>query len=222
MALTLDTGYRRSPVDHRDWQFRALAMPRTVRPLPRTFEVDFRSPIRAYDQDGPSCVGWSTATAMKVLERVDHRRTLEFDGQAFYNKIALPGGGAYIREALDLARNEGVPQQGTGKLHRIEGYAAINPRDHEAVKYAIVHGRGVLIGFMVTRKWAEGGGAEFTDDGDEDLGGHGMYISGYEEVGPIGLNTWSEWWSDDGRAPLPWPYWDQNVWECWTLVDHNE
>ncbi len=219
-----DTGYRRSPADHRDWNYRAVAMAtRSARgvKIPERFRVDKRTPLPVYEQQGPSCMGWSMATAKTSQERFDKRRTVRFDGQSFYAKIALPGGGAYPRDALRLAIEEGVPDE-KGKLHRIGGFAAVNPRDHDAVKHAIVTGRGLLIGFEVTRQWADGGGAEFQDTGSEVLGGHAMFVPGYDPAGPEGLNTWSERWGRGGRATLPWSYWDQRVWEAWTLLDVND
>lgn len=221
----IDTGYRRSPVDHRDWLYRPVAMAAAAeqRPAPRAYRADKRSPLVPYNQgDSPSCVGWSTATLKKIQERLDKRRSIDFNGEAFYEPIAQPGGGAYIRDALERARTVGVPAATDGRLYRIDAYAGIAPKDHEAVKHAIVKHRGLLIGFEVTRAWAVGGGAEFEDTGAEVLGGHAMFIAGYDALGPDGLNTWGPLWSEDGRAKLPWAYWDAHVWECWALVDHDD
>lgn len=186
------------------------------------WRVDQRTPLPVYEQQGPSCVGWAMATAKTAQERFDKRRTVRFDGQSFCAGFALPGGGAYVRDALRTAVEQGVPDE-TGRLYRIGGYAAVNPRDHDAVRHAIRTGRGVLIGFEVTRQWADGGGAEFVDDGTSDvLGGHGMNGTGYENAGPLGQNAWGQAWSNDGRAVLPWSMWDQRVWESWTLLDVDD
>jgi hypothetical protein len=219
----IDTGYRRSPVDHRDWSYRSLATVASGASLPASWRVDKRNPLPVYDQGPvPSCVGWAVATAQTALERFDKRRTVRHDGAEFYRNIALPGGGAYIRDALKQWRDLGVLTE-TGKRHRISSFAAVNPRDHDAVKRAMVNGHGLLIGFMVTRQWADGGGAEFENDGtSQELGGHGMFTSGWEPAGPIGHNTWGPAWSADGRAVLPWSYWDRNVWECWAVLDVND
>jgi hypothetical protein len=166
-------------------------------------------------------MGWSVATMQTIFERFDKRRTVRHDGQEFYDRIALPGGGAYPRDALKVWTEEGVLAE-SGKRHRIAGFAAVNPRDHDAVRHAIVSGRGLIIGFGVTRAWAQGGGKEFADTDSEDLGGHGMAVSGYEPAGPIGHNTWSESWGDRGRAVLPWAYWDKHVWEAWSLLDVDD
>lgn len=219
----LDTGYRRSPADHRDHSYRERVLGAGSMPkLPASFRVDKRTPLPVYDQgDVPSCVGWAMATGKTSQERFDKRRTVRFDGLGFYEQIALPGGGAYIRDALNLARTDGIkPEQ--GKAHRIASYAAVNPRDHDAVRHAIFTGRGVLIGFAVTRQWARGGGREFAPTDSEELGGHGMWVTGYSPAGPGALNTWSESWGDKGRAVLPWAYWDRHVWECWTLLDADD
>lgn len=221
----IDTGYRRSPVDHRDYSYRQVGMKlgRGIFTPPKRWRVDARTPLPVYDQGAvPSCVGWAVATAQTALERFDKRRTVRHDGREFYDHIALPGGGAYIRDALKLWAEVGVLSE-KGKRHRISGYAAVNPRDHDAVKHAMHTGHGLLIGFEVTRQWADGGGAEFRDDGSSDtLGGHGMFTSGWEPAGPIGHNTWSQSWSGDGRAVLPWDYWDRRVWEAWAVVDVND
>jgi hypothetical protein len=222
-ASVLDTGYRRSLADHRDFQYRerVLGVGATVK-VPARFRVDRRTPLPVYDQGPvPSCVGWAMATAKTSQERFDKRRTVRFDGLGFYSQIALPGGGAYIRDALKLAVTTGVTSE-KGKPHRIASYAAVNPRDHDAVRHAIFTGRGLLIGFAVTRQWAQGGGREFAPSDGDVLGGHGMYVTGYEPAGPVGTNTWGLSWGDRGRAVLPWAYWDAHVWECWSLLDVDD
>lgn len=222
----LDTGYRRSPADHRDWSYRdrvMAAQPLDLTRLPSRWRVDQRNPLPVYRQDGPSCVGWGTATAQTALERFDKRRTVLHDGQEFYSHIALPDGGAYPRDALKLWRDLGILVQGTDKRHKIGGFAAVNPRDHDAVKHAMRTGHGLLTGFQVTRQWADGGGDEFVDDGQSEvLGGHWSFVSGWDVPGPIIHNTWGEDWSGDGRAIAPWSMWDQRVWECWAVLDVDD
>jgi hypothetical protein len=225
-VTVFDTGYRRSPADHRDWSYRerVVSLLGQVR-LPTRYRIDARTPLPVYDQGSvPSCMGWSVATAQTAMERYDKRRTVRHDGLEFYDNIALPGGGAYPRDALRLWTERGVLTE-AGKPHRIAAYAAVNPRDHDAVRHAIFTGRGVLIGFGVTAEWAGGGGKEFDAadaQGDEVIGGHAIFVTGYRASGPIGHNTWGERWADKGRAVLPWAYWDRHVWECWSLLDLDD
>lgn len=220
-----DSGYRRSPADHRDYSYTARVQPQTaeLRRLPASWQVDRRTPLPVYDQGSvPSCMGWSVATAQTALERFDKRRTVRHDGLEFYGHIALPGGGAYPRDALRLWSQRGVLTE-AGRPHRIAGYAAVNPRDHDAVRHAMHTGRGLLIGFGVTREWAQGGGREFdAQPGAELLGGHAMFCTGWTPAGVVGLNTWGEAWGQRGRGLLPWAYWDQHVWECWSILDVND
>lgn len=220
-----DTGYRRSLADHRDYSYRERvlgATPAAELQLPDRFRLDKRNPLPVYNQGAvPSCMGWAVATAQTAQERYDKRRTVRHDGLEFYQRIALPGGGAYPRDAMALWAERGVLTE-AGKPHRVSAYAAINPRDHDAVRHAIITGRGVVVGFMVTRAWAQGGGREFSDTGGDELGGHAMYVPSYEPAGPGGLNTWGQGWADQGRALLPWAYWDRHVWECWTVTDLDD
>lgn len=228
-----DSGYRRSPADHRDWDYRRAASVNALSSLrlPRRFEVDRRSPIRPYDQGQlPSCAGWMAAMLKTVQERKDLRRTVRFDGLELYQQVALPGGGAYLRDILRVARDVGVLATtgiDAGNRHKVASWAAVNPRDHQAVKHAIVRSRGVIIGFGVTRRWAAGGGQEFRPPGGQDpdqvIGGHGMFSSGYDDsIGPLGLNSWGPRWRDLGRAHLDWAYWDKHVWECWAVLDVDD
>jgi hypothetical protein len=221
--VSFDTGYRRSPADHRDFSYRERVLGATPVRVPDRYRVDARTPLPVYDQgDVPSCMGWSVATAQTAMERRDKRRTVRHDGMEFYSHIALPGGGAYPRDALRLWIQRGVLTE-AGKPHKIAAYAAVNPRDHDAVRHAIFTGKGVLIGFGVTREWAQGGGREFDAAPDAAvLGGHAMFVPGYGPAGPEGLNTWGESWAQRGRAVLPWAYWDRHVFECWTLLDVND
>lgn len=223
MTVPADSGYRRSPADHRDWSYRDRVMAAAPAvALPSSWRVDKRTPLPVYEQRGPSCMGWAVATAQTALERFDKRRTVRHDGQEFYDQIALPSGGAYPRDALKLWSERGVKDE-RGRLHRISGYAAVDPRDHDAVRHAMFTGHGLVIGFMVTRQWADGGGREFDpNQPGDDLGGHGMFASGWEPVGPVGHNTWGASWSGDGRAVLPWAYWDRHVWECWSVLDVDD
>lgn len=198
------------------------AQPLDLTRLPSRWRVDQRTPLPVYDQGSvPSCVGWGTATAQTALERFDKRRTLRHDGAEFYSHIALPGGGAYPRDALKLWRDVGILDD-RGRRHRISGYAAVNPRDHDAVKHAMRTGHGLCIGFSVTRQWAQGGGREFDPSDGDELGGHWMFASGWEPAGPIGHNTWGGDWAVSGRALLPWAYWDRHVWETWAVTDVND
>lgn len=217
-----NNGYVRSPADHRDYQYGAGL---TALTLPSRYEVDRYNPLPVYDQgEVPACAGWMMAQMKTVHERKDQRRTISFDGEAFYNRIALPGGGAYLRDAFHVAKTEGVPS--VRRLYKIKEYAAVNPRNHLAVKSAIKNNRGVVIGFGVTLDWMSDGGKEFKvspgTDPHEVVGGHGMYVSGYFPDGPLGLNSWGSTWSEDGRKQLSWDYWDKNVWECWTITDVDD
>jgi hypothetical protein len=155
-----------------------------------------------------------------VQERKDQRRTIAFDGMDIYTPIALPGGGAYIRSGLEQLRKIGA--RDGARHYKIESYAGVNPRDHEAVRAAIYRSRGVIIGFEVTRSWAGSGGREFDSHATQEIiGGHAMFVSGYGAAGPIGLNTWGTW-NGDGRGLLPWTYWDRHVFEVWTVLDLND
>jgi hypothetical protein len=230
LSMLENNGYVRSPADHRDWQYAPLGL-LVPALLPAEWEVDRYNPLPVYDQgDYPACVGWMLAQMKTVHERKDKRRTLAFDGKAFYDKIALPGGGAYLRDAFQLAVTQGVPTvtltDQPGKLFKIASYSAINPRNHTAVKHAIKTNRGLCIGFGVTLNWMSDGGREFTvprgTDPNEVVGGHGAYISGYKRTGPVCLNSWGRSWSGDGRQVIDWDYWDKNVWECWTVQDVDD
>ncbi len=220
-----DSGYRRSPVDHRDYRYSTNLL--EVQNLPLKWEVDARLPLLESDQGSvPSCLAHAFAYLKTIHERKDKRRTLHFDQMEFYQKIALPGGGAYFRDAFRVAQTDGLKELDSGKYMKIGTYYAINPRDHIAVKHAIYSNRGLAIGFGVTRAWMRGGGREFKPipglDMNEVIGGHGIFISGYDEDGPKGINSWGPNWNKDGRGILPWEYWDQHVWECWAIQDVND
>ncbi len=221
-----DSGYVRSPVDHRDYQFMASALVATAN-LPEQWEVDARKPLLESDQGSvPSCLAHCFAYVKTIHERKDKRRTLRFDPAEFYNKIALLGGGAYFRDAFRVAQRDGLQELNSGKYMKIGNYYAVNPRNHVAVREAIISNRGLAIGFGVTRGWAKGGGREFQPtpgrNMDEVIGGHGMFVGGYTSGGPTGINSWGPDWGNEGRAFLPWDYWDKHVWECWAIQDVND
>lgn len=239
-AAPFFTGYRTSPTDIRDIRY-ALVAPRSIA-VPEEYDTEADVDLPIYDQGSvPACAGWTGAGVKTAHEYLETGSILRFDGLDLYEQVALPddhgtpygqpcaaeagalstGGGSYMRDIFKAMQKTGVLAE-DGQRYRIGGFAALDPRNHDEVKHALVTTGQLAIGFNVPRSFLQGGGKEFDVDagGANDIvGGHAIRVRGYNTQGPVLPNTWGLGWDDDGVAEVTWAFWDTYVTECWTVLD---
>lgn len=225
----LDTGFRRSPADIRDVRYGNVANPTLEAPEEFSFETGkFKLPI--YNQgDIPKCVASSLSLLKTAQERVECGKSMLFNDDELYGHIDLPGGGAYIRDGLQLLKDRGalpISNAAKPRPRSISLYAGVDPKNHTEVKHAMMQAGVLVIGMSVTRGFAKGGGKEFDAAAEgnvnEVVGAHAIAATAYDPEGPTLHNSWGDDWMDAGKTKVTWEFWDRYVFECWTSVDTRD
>lgn len=218
-------GAHASPEDGRDHHV-ASYTPAGAAPLPPS--LDFRGILQAVTNQGakPACTGHAIVGVLGYLEQVTpslahpYGRTLSPDDA--YDPVALPQGGAYLRDVLKNAQRVGVAQVGkkadTRAQNRIAAYAAV-PVDVVSLQTAL-YWHGPQFGMIEAREGftAPDEHGRVTASG-KSLGGHAVDPVGYE-VDPaapgggwwIVRNSWGAGWGAAGYCLLPFTYPWVEVW----------
>jgi C1A family cysteine protease len=219
-------GFLPSPVDHRDHLYSLAKL--TMAPVALPYSWDWNDefgPLPVLNQgDVPACVGYSLAAMKIAQERFETGNNLDFNGLSIYNPIALPEGGAYIRDGLKYLQKTGLALPGSNSVYRIYSYAGLDPKDHESVKHAIYKWGCVSLGFEVPASFLQGGGKEFgkVESGDQIVGGHAIIAVGYSPSEIILHNSWGTSWGNQGRGVVSWEWWDTYVSEAWVVIDAKD
>jgi hypothetical protein len=133
---------------------------------------------------------------------------------ATYHRIGGPGdNGLVIRDVLEHWRTVGIPMGGT--VHKIDGYAAIDWRDHDLMRGAVQVFGGIKIGFrcppqfLQSKDWSYVGPPVTRGRGA--WGGHDAPAIDYTEQGPLS-SSWGRVYQWDQRA------WGAYVTEAWVVL----
>jgi hypothetical protein len=160
---------------------------------------------------------WQTAAGNGV--RIIPDRACAVAGYAHatgYDPITGKGdNGAYLIDILNYWMKVGLPITSAGALSRLDGYAWIDPKDHEAVLAAIDTFGCVYTGTELPnsaqievqegREWME------TDQAPGGWGGHCMLgVSGPSDG--VGQITWARLQREG------WHWWDKYTSECYALL----
>lgn len=222
----LDTGYRRSPADIRDIRYGYVAKESITAPEAYALETaKFQLPT--YNQgDIPKCTCSASALLKTAQEKVETKKTLLFDDNELYRHVELPGGGAYIRDVLQLLVDQGAQPTTMKNKRKIQMYAGVDPKNHEEVKHAMSTGGLIVVGMEVTRGFCKGGGKEFNPNAEgnenEIVGAHAIAATAYDPDGVTLHNSWGEDWMDGGRTHVTWEFWDKYLFEAWVTVDASD
>lgn len=222
----LDTGFRRSPADIRDVRYGFIAKESVTAPEAYALETaKFQLPT--YNQGQiPKCTCSAASLLKTAQEKVETRKTLLFDDDELYKQVELPGGGAYIRDVLQLLVDQGAQPTTMKSKRKIQMYAGVDPKNHIEVKHAMSTGGLLVVGMSVTRGFMKGGGKEFAIDAggneNEIVGAHAIAATAYDPEGVTLHNSWGEDWMDNGKTHVPWEFWDQYLFEAWVTVDAKD
>ena len=120
--------------------------------------------------------------------------------------------GCVITQVLDYWQHNGLTIG--GKNHQIDGYAALNWTDPNAVKFGIKFFGSVEVGFNLPNQWANSEpSVPWAPTRSRIVGGHDVLAVGYNDTGVIistwgGLRTWtweafcSQTWIDEAYVRL--------------------
>lgn len=209
-----------------------------------TFDSGFTTPFPLIDQgQHPDCTIASAANVQMRFEEAERRKYLAPrkgasagaypDLLALYNRIAQPGGGAYLLDALKLWRTDGLPLATATKKagtyvspttrakatpYKIAGFAAVGltPDQLRAAlwAYKLLH-----IGLAVTQHMESGASIVVEPQADDQvLGGHAMCTIGYVPAGLVMASTWG--WP--AFQVLSWAYVQRYVDEAYAPVDASD
>jgi Cysteine protease len=136
--------------------------------------------------------------------------------------------GCYIRDAMRVAYNIGVPRE-TGWRYHEDAFAVAPPArsyksapyhkitsyksvavDNNEIRLALSQGHPVVFGISVFDSFynERNGVVPMPTFNDEYLGGHSMLIVGYDDRSKLYtvLNSWGNTWGDDGFCYIPYSY----------------
>lgn len=224
--------------DHQFGDVVALAPTRALPPA-ASIPADQLPPV-VFDQGATgSCTGQACSAAyFQATRRQGRAATIGSRLFLYYNARALEGtvsvdAGATCRDIVKGAARWGAPPEqlwpfvprrvttrppaeafSQGLRHQALSYAAV-AQSSMALRQAIASGHGVLVGFGVyesfeSRAVAETGRAPLPGADEQLLGGHLVFLTGYDMTRPGAewelLNSWGAGWGDMGSFYMPEAY----------------
>ena len=229
---------KKSPNDSRDWKFTT-----TSPELPE--KLDLRDELMPVREQGPqgTCAAQTAACMKEYQERMESGFDEYMSPQFIYNnrpywnnevqdgedenedygmtcrnimkilsKIGVCPEKMYPYGIIEYAREIKDEVKEEAKKNCIQGYAQIETIDE--LKNSLYENGPCMIAFPVYHM----GEDMWNSRGGEFLGGHAMTIVGYDEIGFIIRNSWSETWGKKGYCTYPYNDWGAH-WEIWTTID---
>lgn len=185
-------------------------------------EALYKLPFTPYhSQDLGSCTISSQAEYIRHVERqVQFGRDIFIPGDIIDARyMRLSGGvdsGLYELDALKDLRAVGFV---FGNInYKIDAFVEVAVKDRVAVEFAIANFSGVKMCFEVSSTFYHSPPDSVVDDDDSpSIGGHSMYIMGYEDRGIWVVHTWN-------RPPqlLTWKYVQNRGSESYSLIDAKD
>jgi len=122
--------------------------------------------------------------------------------------------GLVMLSSLNVWRQSGWTA--AGKPYNIHAYAEIDKANHDELKYTIFLLRGAYTGFSVPQSAMDQFNARkpwTVVAGSRIVGGHCVYIVGYNATGPICV-TWG------ANQQMTWEFWDTYFDEAYAIIDN--
>lgn len=177
-----------------------------------------------------SCVGWGTSTSRAVdLYVVKNYTTWSnstdiLSAAYIYNQVKVNsdcGSGAYIKDALNLLKNQGVStyssmpyvegncakqptsaQKQNASDKKIASWSSIKKSDLNSIKSKLAANHPVVIGISVDQLWEDGGDKNhvWKKNNGSTFGGHCVSIVGYDDAMNAFYvqNSWGTGWGAQG------------------------
>ncbi len=226
------TGAKKDLADERDYPVRAYL---STDPIPSAVDLfDKAYPIRNQGSE-PACVAFACAALKEEQEQAEGKNEGYFSVRFLYSQIALPGGGAYLRDALKILQTSGIPPEdcqpydppNSGACdkavelaypNRIKAYARLS--SIEEVKRCLAEQGAVVASLRITTSWWQPKKGYVTLDGDI-IGGHAVLIGGYSDANQVFKfrNQWGADWGDHGYGYISYPDFEKSLMDAWSSVD---
>ena len=232
-----------------------LASPPLRGELPRKVDLKRHFPKPGHQGHQPSCVGWASAYALKSYQEAVERKWSPdskdriFSPAFVYNQIKLPGGGAYIKDAVDLLIREGAlsmadfpydesddsrtptaaERKKANPFRAASGRRVDSANQRELLDQCKGHLAShypILIGAMVGdsfqgHRGTRGSGNFTLPSGPVQGNGHAMTAIGYDDDrnAMLVMNSWSANWGDGGYGWIDYDTFSRMVKEAYVVQD---
>ncbi len=225
------TGAVKDPEDSRDYPIKNFL---GILPLPERIDHSSKMmPVRNQGQEG-TCVAFAAAAFKEFQEQEGY-----LSPRFLYDRIGMPTGGAYPREALRTLTNMGVCPESCqqyianlkispctnaldlAKPNKIKGYARLYTIDE--IRRSLVENGPFLASFEITDSWLSTKDGVVKTEG-EVRGGHAICIVGFDNTKQMlkFRNSWGEGWGDRGYGYISYSDAMKSLWDAWSSVDIPE
>lgn len=99
-------------------------------------------------------------------------------------------------------------------VDRIDGFASLDPSDHERIKQVVAHIGPVYIGVNLPEAWEDANVWDVSTAGTKIAGGHCVLVIGYTAAGPL-IVSWGQVFT------LTWAGWDKYVEEAHAVLSQD-
>jgi C1A family cysteine protease len=245
-------GWIPSRPDPRDFKF-SLCEPVAAAPLPPSVDLSgYLGPVLDQGRLG-SCVANACSGALSALQKRQFggewplsRLLLYYEGRKIENTIQSDSG-LMVRDAFKVLSKVGAAHENLhpydiakftkkppakaytdARKHTAIRYEAVNV-DPTSVRQAIAGGFVVVVGFsvlasFVTQQVAQTGVMPMPQPGEQVLGGHCVYLFGYDDGRQafICRNSWSADWGMGGNFVMPYQFVSpQYMGDFWILTQES-
>jgi len=213
-------------IDERTIPLTKLLVPAKLPPIPYTYDaVDSLRVVDNYTFNNlmyGDCVIAARAHQTLIFEKFEQGLFFlvsdeEVVAQYFLETGGLDTGLVMLR-SLNRWRKEGWRVD--NQTYRIHAFAGVDWKDVKQTRQAIYLLRGLQAGMRVPRYAMEAFDNkvyhwELQTGNNEILGGHAIYVTGYNAIGPR-VMTWGQ------RVQMTWAFWLQYIDECYAIVDDKD
>ncbi len=213
-------------VDPRTFKLSNLLVKKNLPVLPDSYDVDTQfatnfsdNNMYANDQYG-DCVIAGRAHMTLRFEAFEQILLIKISDKEVTDEYFKESGGQdsglVMLDSLNEWRKSGWTA--AGKSYNIYAYAQIDKFNHDELKYSVFLLRGAYTGFSVPQSAMDqfNAGQPWTVvSGSRILGGHCVFIKGYNATGPICVT-----WGRDQQ--MTWEFWDTYFDEAYGVVDAQD